>query len=148
MTVRKQSPELVLMTRTLGNQLAALREAAGIVQQQVAHKTGYSRSSVAKAESGRQLLTPEFWRTADELLKAEGALLASYEQVRDEPGGGAGQGVRRGPGARSGVASREQFVFRRSGSGCRWTGGADRTGSAAYRVDGEPRRCGGQRHAC
>lgn len=53
-----------------------------IGQQQVAHKTGYSRSSVAHAEAGRQLLTREFWKTADELVKAEGALLAAYERVQ------------------------------------------------------------------
>lgn len=53
-----------------------------MVQQQIGHKTGYSRSSVAHAEAGRQLLTREFWKTADELVKADGELLASYERVR------------------------------------------------------------------
>ena len=75
-------PELVAMKLALGKQLTALREAAGMVQQQIARRTDYSRSSVAKAESGSQLLTPEFWQTADELLQADGVLLASYEQVR------------------------------------------------------------------
>ena len=74
--------ELVACKRALGQQLTALREAAEIGQQQVARRTGYSRSSVAHAEVGRQLLTREFWQTADELLQADGALLASYEQVR------------------------------------------------------------------
>ncbi len=78
----QEPPELVAMRLALGQQLAAPREAAEIVQQQIAHKTGYSRSSVAKAEAGRQLLTREFWKTADELLQADGDLLASYEQVR------------------------------------------------------------------
>ena len=73
---------MVACKRALGQQLAALREAAEIGQQQVARRTGYSRSSVAHAEVGRQLLTREFWQTADELLQADGALLASYEQVR------------------------------------------------------------------
>jgi transcriptional regulator with XRE-family HTH domain len=81
-TVIQEPPELVAMRLALGQQLAALREAAGIVQQQIGHKTGYSRSSIAKAEAGRQLLTREFWQAADGLLKADGALLASYEQVR------------------------------------------------------------------
>jgi len=80
--VIEEPPELVAMRFALGQQLAALREAAEIVQQQIGHKTGYSRSSVAHAESGRQLLTREFWKTADGLLQADGALLASYEQVR------------------------------------------------------------------
>ncbi|HEU0088119.1 MAG TPA: helix-turn-helix transcriptional regulator [Pseudonocardiaceae bacterium] len=78
----RDPPELVALMRALGQHLAALREAAEIVQQQIAHRTGYSRSSVAKAEAGRQLLTRDFWKTADELLQADGVLLASYEQVR------------------------------------------------------------------
>jgi len=70
------------MRLALGQQLAALREAVGVVQQHIGRRTGYSRSSIAKAEAGRQLLTREFWRTADDLLQADGDLLASYEQVR------------------------------------------------------------------
>jgi transcriptional regulator with XRE-family HTH domain len=66
----------------LGRQLAAARQAAEVGQQQVAHKTGYSRSSVAHAEAGRQLLTRDFWKTADELVRAEGALLVGYERVQ------------------------------------------------------------------
>lgn len=73
--------ELAVLKRALGAQLAASRRAVEIGQQQVAHKTGYSRSSVAHAEAGRQLLTRDFWKTADELVKAGGALLAEYEQV-------------------------------------------------------------------
>ena len=75
----QEPPELVAMRLALGQQLAALREAAGIIQPQIARKTGYSRSSVAHAEAGRQLLTREFWQTADGLLQADGALLAGYE---------------------------------------------------------------------
>ncbi|MGH3940562.1 MAG: helix-turn-helix domain-containing protein [Pseudonocardiaceae bacterium] len=78
----QEPPELVAMRLALGQQLASLREARGKVQQQIARRTGYTRSSVAKAETGRQLLTREFWTTADELLKAKGVLLASYERVR------------------------------------------------------------------
>jgi transcriptional regulator with XRE-family HTH domain len=80
--MNQDPPELVALKRALGHQLAALREAAELGQQQIGRKTGYSRSSVAKAEGGRQLLTREFWTTADQLLNADGALLASYEQVR------------------------------------------------------------------
>jgi transcriptional regulator with XRE-family HTH domain len=77
-----ESPaELAGLKRALGRQLAASRQAAEIGQQQLAHKTGYSRSSVAHAEAGRQLLTRDFWKTADELVKARGTLLAGYERV-------------------------------------------------------------------
>ncbi len=71
-----------MLKRALGRQLAASRQAVEIGQQQVAHKTGYSRSSVAHAEAGRQLLTRDFWKTADALLRADGALLARYERVQ------------------------------------------------------------------
>ncbi|MGH4023557.1 MAG: helix-turn-helix domain-containing protein, partial [Pseudonocardiaceae bacterium] len=78
----QEPPELVAMRFALGQQLASRRDAAGIIQPLIARKTGYSRSSVAHAEAGRQLLSREFWQTADELLQADGALLAGYEQVR------------------------------------------------------------------
>ena len=78
----QEPPELTAMRLALGQQLASQREAKGKVQQQIARRTGYTRSSVAKAETGRQLLTREFWTTADELLEAKGELLASYERVR------------------------------------------------------------------
>ena len=58
----QESPEVAALKRALGRQLAILREAAAVGQQQLAHKTGYSRSSVAHAEAGRQLLTRDFWR--------------------------------------------------------------------------------------
>ena len=77
-----EPPELVAMRLALGKYLAARREAAGIIQPQIARRTGYSRSSVAHAEAGRQLLTREFWQTADEVVEAGGKLLAHYEQVR------------------------------------------------------------------
>ncbi len=74
--------EFAGLKRALGRQLAVSRQAAEIGQQQLAHQTGYSRSSVAHAEAGRQLLTRAFWKTADELVKADGALLAGYEQIQ------------------------------------------------------------------
>lgn len=55
-----EPPELVALRIALGAQLAAARRAAEIGQQQVGRTTGYSRSSVAHAEAGRQLLTREF----------------------------------------------------------------------------------------
>lgn len=76
-----EPPELVALRRALGQQLAAARRSAEIGQQQVARKTGYSRPSVAHAEAGRQLLNRDFWQTTDELLQADGPLLAGYQRV-------------------------------------------------------------------
>ena len=81
-TVRREPPELAILKRALGRQLAAARQAAEIGQQEVAHKTGYSRSSVAHVEAGRQLLTRDFWKTADGLLEADGALIADFERIQ------------------------------------------------------------------
>lgn len=78
----QEPAELVALKRALGRHLAALRQAAEIGQQQVAHKTGYSRSSVAHAEAGRQLLTRDFWTAADHLVRADGALMAGFERVQ------------------------------------------------------------------
>ncbi|MGH3974424.1 MAG: helix-turn-helix domain-containing protein [Pseudonocardiaceae bacterium] len=81
-TVRREPAELAILKRALGRQLAAARQAAEIGQQEVAHKTGYSRSSVAHAEAGRQLLTRDFWTKADSLVKANGALIAGFERIQ------------------------------------------------------------------
>lgn len=78
----REPPDLVALKRALGRHLAVLREAAEIGQQPLAHKTGYSRSSVAHAEAGRQLLRRDFWKKADHLLGADGALLAGFEQIK------------------------------------------------------------------
>jgi transcriptional regulator with XRE-family HTH domain len=80
--VVQEPPELVAMRLALGQQLAALRQAAGLVQPQVARRTGYSRSAVTHAEAGRYLPRRQFWQAADELLKADGELLAGYDQVQ------------------------------------------------------------------
>jgi len=80
--VSLEPPELIALKRALGRHLAALREAAEIGQQQLGRKTGYSRSSVAHAEAGRQLLSRDFWTTADRLLGADGALLAGFEEIQ------------------------------------------------------------------
>ncbi len=77
-----EPPELVALRCALGQRLAAARYVAEVGQQQLAHKTDYSRSSIAHAEAGRQLLTSTFWQTADKLLKTDGALLVGYEQVQ------------------------------------------------------------------
>lgn len=72
---------LVKLRQALGAELASRRKAARVTQQQLAHQSGYSRSSVTHAEAGRQLLDQEFWQTADRLVNAGGRLLARYREV-------------------------------------------------------------------
>jgi len=68
--------------RTLGRQLAATREAAGLKQQDLASQTHYGRSTVASAEIGHSQGSRTFWERCDRVLQAGGALLRGYDQLR------------------------------------------------------------------
>jgi tetratricopeptide (TPR) repeat protein len=67
--------------RALGRRLAAYRRAAGLSQKGLAPLVQYGRSTVANVEIGRQKCSQDFWRRCDEVLAADGALLAAYETV-------------------------------------------------------------------
>jgi len=69
------------MRRALGRHLAALRNRAGLSQWEFAPLTGYSRSTLSDAELGRHRLRREFWQRCDELLKADGHLVGSYDRI-------------------------------------------------------------------
>ena len=62
--------------RALGAQLAEYRRAVGYNQAELGAMIGYSRSTVANVETGRQHVPPHFWKSADEAVHAEGALIA------------------------------------------------------------------------
>ncbi|HEY2522733.1 MAG TPA: helix-turn-helix transcriptional regulator [Streptosporangiaceae bacterium] len=72
---------LLQMRRALGRQLASLRNRAGLSQWDLAPLTGYSRSTLSDAELGRHRLRREFWLRCDELLKADGRLVACYDRI-------------------------------------------------------------------
>lgn len=67
--------------RALGERLAAYRQAAGYSQSQLADLVGYSRSTIANVETGRQHVTGRFWQRADEAVGAGGALLTAREEI-------------------------------------------------------------------
>ncbi len=67
--------------RALGAQLAACRRAAGYSQATFAALVDYSRSSVANVETGRQHVPCEFWKSADEVLHAKGALAEANDEI-------------------------------------------------------------------
>jgi transcriptional regulator with XRE-family HTH domain len=78
-------PEILMGSRrALGSTLASYRESSRLSQADLAHRTSYSRTSVAHIEAGRQLPGLEFWASADTLLGADGHLVAQYKQVRAE----------------------------------------------------------------
>lgn len=67
---------------SLGARLAALRQAAGHNQQALARLLFTSRSSIANIERGRQLGTRDLWQRCDDLLRADGALIGGYDELR------------------------------------------------------------------
>ncbi|MBT8227072.1 MAG: helix-turn-helix domain-containing protein [Dactylosporangium sp.] len=67
--------------RSLGERLATLRHMAGLNQAQLAAHVSYSRSTVANTETGRQRAPIDFWRRCDQVLEANGELVAAYQQT-------------------------------------------------------------------
>jgi transcriptional regulator with XRE-family HTH domain len=67
--------------RALGQRLAALRTAAGLSQPQLAPLVGYSRSTVANAETGRRPAARDFWRRCDHVLATGGVLVRAYDEL-------------------------------------------------------------------
>jgi tetratricopeptide (TPR) repeat protein len=68
--------------QALGRQLAACREAAGLVQEQLAPLIHYGRSTIANAETGYSTCSRTFWQRCDHVLKADGALLRGYDEFK------------------------------------------------------------------
>lgn len=64
----------------LGRELAALRGGAGYSQKEFAPLTGFSRSTLANVEIGRQNVPRVFWARAAEALNAP-ALIAGHDQI-------------------------------------------------------------------
>jgi hypothetical protein len=74
--VVRESEAVESTRRALGAQLAEYRRAAGCSQAELGALVGYTRSTVANVETGRQHVPPRFWKSADEAVHAEGALIA------------------------------------------------------------------------
>jgi transcriptional regulator with XRE-family HTH domain len=62
--------------------LVSLRESAGLTQEQLGRRIGFSRSVVGNAEGGHRKASGDFWHRADEALGAGGALVARHEQMQ------------------------------------------------------------------
>jgi DNA-binding XRE family transcriptional regulator len=75
----RQPPELTEQQRMLGRHLAALREAASLYQTDIARAVPCHRTTVTHAEAGSQLPDAHFWETADQVVGANGALIARYD---------------------------------------------------------------------
>jgi tetratricopeptide (TPR) repeat protein len=66
----------------LGAELAAYRRAAGCTQAQLAQLTGYSRSTIANVETGRQRVPRNFWERADAALRTGGTLATGHDDLQ------------------------------------------------------------------
>jgi DNA-binding XRE family transcriptional regulator len=62
--------------------LKAARQAAGLLQRELAHKIGYSRSAVANAETGQCVHADQFWGLCDEVLGTGGTLARACNEIR------------------------------------------------------------------
>jgi transcriptional regulator with XRE-family HTH domain len=78
----RDSDAVAVMLRELGRQLAALRREAGLTQEDLAARAGFSRSAVLVAEIGRQFPAREFWAACDKALDTSGVLAAGSDQVK------------------------------------------------------------------
>ena len=67
LVLRDRSPERVRLDHDRQPQLAPL--------------VGYSRSTVANAETGRRTAARDFWHCCDEVLATTGALTRQYDEL-------------------------------------------------------------------
>ncbi|SCL19041.1 Helix-turn-helix domain-containing protein [Micromonospora inyonensis] len=73
------TPEVVADScRSLGRVLAESRRSVRVTQDRLAVLVGWSRSSIANVEVGRQTAPRAFWMACDVALGREGALLAAW----------------------------------------------------------------------
>src|SRR5436309_1626387 len=74
--------DIAAAKEALGAHLAALRRATEANQHALATLVFTSRSSIANIERGRQLGTRDFWQRCDDVLRANGALIWAYDELR------------------------------------------------------------------
>jgi Helix-turn-helix domain len=79
--VARQPEHLADQQRALGRYLAALREAVGLYQVDIARAVPCHRTTVTHAEAGSQLPASDFWKIADRVVSADGALIARYDEL-------------------------------------------------------------------
>jgi transcriptional regulator with XRE-family HTH domain len=66
----------------LGERLATLRNVARLSQSELAPLVGYSRSTIANAETGRRPAARDFWEHCDQVLDTGGVLAHQYDELK------------------------------------------------------------------
>jgi transcriptional regulator with XRE-family HTH domain len=77
----RQSYQVIAGRTALGGLLTQHRERGGLSQRELAMRTHYHRTTISKLEAGTQLAPREFWCTADEVLGADGDLVAAFDEL-------------------------------------------------------------------
>jgi transcriptional regulator with XRE-family HTH domain len=73
-------PDIATAQADLGRQLAVRRVGGGLSQAALAPLTGYSRSTVANVETGRQRVPRDFWQRCDQALGCDGELITAFDR--------------------------------------------------------------------
>jgi transcriptional regulator with XRE-family HTH domain len=76
-----EADHLADMRRALGQRVATFRQAADLTQGQLSRATFVDRTTVAHIERGRPGGDERFWRAADTACRADGALLAAFNEL-------------------------------------------------------------------
>jgi DNA-binding transcriptional regulator YhcF (GntR family) len=74
-------------SQALSNELRIRRIKAGLIQAELAELMDVSVTTIAYAETCRLSQSRHFWEKADDVLNAQGALLALYETYKSNPEG-------------------------------------------------------------
>ncbi len=81
-TIMSDSDAVLAARAALGSQLAALRKRAGHTQHRFAGLlNGYSRSTLANAETGYQHIRRDFWEQCDTTLATGGVLARGFDDI-------------------------------------------------------------------
>ncbi|MGH3772231.1 MAG: helix-turn-helix domain-containing protein [Pseudonocardiaceae bacterium] len=81
--VATERAKVETLRRHLGAHLALCRTAAGVSQPDLARAIGRTRSMVSRIEHGTRVMSEALWRIADEVCRAEGALIAEYHTLAE-----------------------------------------------------------------
>lgn len=76
----RESPALV----AFGRQMRRLREAKGLKQETLAHRTKVSGAQVSRIEAGKKRATRSFVEIVDDFLEAGGSLLSLWEDLNKD----------------------------------------------------------------
>jgi transcriptional regulator with XRE-family HTH domain len=81
--VAAERAKVETLRRSLGAHLAMYRTAAGVSQPELGRAIGRTRSMISRIEHGTRTIPERLWKIADEVCRAEGALVAEYHTLAE-----------------------------------------------------------------